>query len=241
MLVAEFFMFWGQKSNDRLRFMIVTMAWWLVSFLSTSTSCCALSAISEGTTLPSPKCWVWCLVGSSNQSSKNVFPTRSCRKVQQCQLLTYVAPIPTKARVVDKKLKTCRNSRIKTDRRHNDRSTYPHIIYINTTRNIPSKWGTIVTCILVSSSLILEMMRRQPSVILENPALDKQTSLMILITRFRTLTPVSIIRSAIFSKYCKSSLSKKLVLWKMWRQKDLRILLALNNQNKQFSESVSIN
>jgi hypothetical protein len=50
--------------------------------------------------------------------------------------------------------------------------------------------------------LIREMIRTQPSVALAKPEFDMQTSLMILITRFRTLTPVSIIRSDIFSKYC---------------------------------------
>lgn len=53
-LVAEFFTFWGAKSKDRLRFMMVTIAWWLERFLSTSTSCWVLSAISEGTILSSP-------------------------------------------------------------------------------------------------------------------------------------------------------------------------------------------
>jgi hypothetical protein len=58
-----------------------------------------------------------------------------------------------------------------------------------------------ITCMLDSSSLIRDMIRTQPSVALVNPEFDIHTSRIILITRLRTLTPVSIMRSAIFSKY----------------------------------------
>jgi hypothetical protein len=60
---------------------------------------------------------------------------------------------------------------------------------------------TRITCMLDSSSLIRDMIRTQPSVALVNAEFDIHTSRIILITRLRTLTPVSIMRSAIFSKY----------------------------------------
>ncbi len=79
MLVAVFFVFWGQKSRARLRFIMVTIGWWPGSLLSTSTNCCTFSVISKGTVLPSPRNCVWWPTGSSNHSSKKVLPTRSCR------------------------------------------------------------------------------------------------------------------------------------------------------------------
>ena len=58
-----------------------------------------------------------------------------------------------------------------------------------------------ITCILDSSSPIREMIAMQALVNSEKSPFETHISRMILIDRFRTLTPVSMILSATFSKY----------------------------------------
>lgn len=60
---------------------------------------------------------------------------------------------------------------------------------------------------LDSSSVTREMISMNALVASEKLELEVHRSRIILIARLRTLTPVSFIRSATFSKYCKQAIT----------------------------------